>query len=136
MAGSFGFTREHWETSMKIAELVVLPAVRSAGKDDLIIADGFSCREQIAQATDRRGLHLAEVVHLALQRETGVMASNGKGRSPETSYLHQNRLERNNHRRTALFGMALLAGAGLLWFLGARNGRAGSVTRRTDVHAR
>jgi Fe-S oxidoreductase len=135
MAGSFGFTREHWETSMKIAELVVLPAVRSAGKDDLIVADGFSCREQIAQATDRRGLHLAEVVHLALQRETGVMASNGKGRSPETSYLHQNRLERNNHRRTTLFGMALLAGAGLLWFLGARNGRAGSVTRRTDVHA-
>ena len=49
---------------------MLLPAVRAATKDTLIIADGFSCREQIAQATGRRALHLAEVLEMAL-REGG-----------------------------------------------------------------
>lgn len=69
MAGSFGFEREHYEISMKVGERVLLPAVRGLPDDALIIADGFSCREQIAQATDRRALHLAEVLRMAI--ETG-----------------------------------------------------------------
>ena len=62
MAGAFGFEKDHYDISMKAGERVLLPAVRDAARDTLIIADGFSCREQIAQATDRRALHLAQVL--------------------------------------------------------------------------
>jgi Fe-S oxidoreductase len=66
MAGSFGFERgRHYQVSMAAAERGILPAVRRAPKHALVVADGFSCREQIAQGTDRRGLHLAEVLRLA-----------------------------------------------------------------------
>jgi Fe-S oxidoreductase/FAD/FMN-containing dehydrogenase len=67
MAGSFGFERDKYEISMAIGELDLLPAVRQAPADWLIIADGFSCREQIAQGTGRHALHLAEVLHMALR---------------------------------------------------------------------
>jgi Fe-S oxidoreductase/FAD/FMN-containing dehydrogenase len=68
MAGAFGFeTGDHYEVSVKAGERVLLPAVREAAHDTLIIADGFSCREQIEQRTGRRGVHLAEVLHMALQ---------------------------------------------------------------------
>ncbi len=71
MAGSFGFERgAHYEVSVAAGERGILPAVRRAPKDALVLADGFSCREQIAQGTDRRGLHLAEV--LALARRGGA----------------------------------------------------------------
>jgi hypothetical protein len=50
---------------------VLLPAVRDAKDDTLIIADGFSCREQIEQTTNRRALHLAEVLSMALDEKTG-----------------------------------------------------------------
>ena len=66
MAGSFGFERDKADVSVRIGELVLLPAVRAAANDCLVIADGYSCREQIAQCTDRRALHLAEVVQMAL----------------------------------------------------------------------
>ncbi len=56
MAGSFGFEDAHYDISMKAGELVLLPAVRAAAKDTLIIADGFSCREQIRQSTYREAL--------------------------------------------------------------------------------
>jgi FAD/FMN-containing dehydrogenase/Fe-S oxidoreductase len=69
MAGSFGFERDKYAVSMAIGELELLPAVRQAPADWLIIADGFSCREQIAQATGRQALHLAEVLHMALHPE-------------------------------------------------------------------
>jgi Fe-S oxidoreductase len=62
MAGSFGFEADHYELSMQVGELVLLPAVRRAGTDTLIVADGFSCREQIKQATGRRAIHLAEAL--------------------------------------------------------------------------
>ncbi len=57
MAGSFGFEKDHYDVSQQVGELVLLPAVRDASQDTLIIADGFSCREQIAQATDRQAVH-------------------------------------------------------------------------------
>ncbi len=67
MAGSFGFEQgEKYEVSMKAAERVMLPKVRSAAPDCLIVADGFSCREQIEQASGRRTKHLAEVIAAAL----------------------------------------------------------------------
>lgn len=65
MAGAFGFEAEHDDISVQIGEHALLPAVRDADPDALIIADGFSCREQIRQLTDRRPLHLAEVLRMA-----------------------------------------------------------------------
>jgi Fe-S oxidoreductase len=66
MAGSFGFEQEHYEIAMKCGERALLPAVRSAAEDTLIIANGFSCQEQIAQSTHRQPLHLAQVLQMAL----------------------------------------------------------------------
>ncbi|MGZ3457085.1 MAG: FAD-binding and (Fe-S)-binding domain-containing protein [Archangium sp.] len=66
MAGSFGFEAgDKYEVSQKVGERVLLPKVRQTPRDTLIIADGFSCREQIAQNTDRQALHVAQVVHMA-----------------------------------------------------------------------
>jgi Fe-S oxidoreductase len=66
LAGSFGFEREKYDVSLAIGERVLLPAVRDAAPETLIVSDGFSCREQIAQCTERRALHLAEVIAQAL----------------------------------------------------------------------
>jgi FAD/FMN-containing dehydrogenase/Fe-S oxidoreductase len=65
MAGPFGFEREKYSIAQAAGERVLLPAVRQASADTLIISDGFSCREQIFQSTGRRALHLAEAIHLA-----------------------------------------------------------------------
>lgn len=62
MAGSFGFEAHKYDLSMQIAERVMLPYVRGTSSDTLILANGFSCREQIEQATDRTTLHLAELM--------------------------------------------------------------------------
>ena len=70
MAGSFGFEHDKYEVSTAIGELELLPAVRNAPADWLIIADGFSCREQIAQGTRRHALHLAEVLQMALHPQS------------------------------------------------------------------
>jgi Fe-S oxidoreductase/FAD/FMN-containing dehydrogenase len=67
MAGAFGFEKgERYDVSIACGERVLLPAVRQAAEDTLIVADGFSCREQIAQTTDRRAIHIADVIKLAL----------------------------------------------------------------------
>ncbi|HEX6607419.1 MAG TPA: FAD-linked oxidase C-terminal domain-containing protein, partial [Chloroflexia bacterium] len=71
MAGAFGFERDHYDVSLRVGERVLLPAVRAAAPDTLIITDGFSCREQIAQTTDRRALHLAQVMQIALHDGPG-----------------------------------------------------------------
>ena len=71
MAGSFGFEAgEHYDVSMKVGEQVLLPAVREAPEDVWIVTNGFSCREQIAQATGRQALHFAQVLRMALQGNT------------------------------------------------------------------
>jgi Fe-S oxidoreductase len=62
MAGPFGFEAGKIEVSKAIANLGLLPAVRSADAKTIIVADGFSCREQIAQLSDREGMHFAEVL--------------------------------------------------------------------------
>jgi FAD/FMN-containing dehydrogenase/Fe-S oxidoreductase len=77
MAGSFGFEKEKYKISVAIGELELLPAVRQAPADWLIIANGFSCREQIAQGTSRRSLHLAEVLQMALHRDSTSSHSQG-----------------------------------------------------------
>jgi Fe-S oxidoreductase len=66
MAGPFGFDADKYDVSMAIGERVLLPAVRRASPEALIVSDGFSCREQIAHATSRRALHLADLLASAL----------------------------------------------------------------------
>jgi FAD/FMN-containing dehydrogenase/Fe-S oxidoreductase len=69
MAGSFGFESHHYDISRSIGDLVLFPAVRRAAPDTLIITDGFSCKEQIEQCTQRQTLHLAEVIRMAMQQK-------------------------------------------------------------------
>jgi len=65
MAGSFGFEAAHYDISLRVGERTLLPAVRGTADTEIVLADGFSCREQIAQTTDRHALHLAQVLRLA-----------------------------------------------------------------------
>jgi FAD/FMN-containing dehydrogenase/Fe-S oxidoreductase len=69
MAGSFGFNPEHVEISKAVGELVLLPAIRSADQDTIILTNGFSCREQIEQETGRKVKHLAELLQMAHQAQ-------------------------------------------------------------------
>jgi len=62
LAGNFGFERGHYAVSQAVGERVLLPAVRAASPETVLLADGFSCRTQIAHATGRRALHLAEML--------------------------------------------------------------------------
>lgn len=66
MAGSFGYEKEHYELSMKVGELVLLPAVRAAGNKDWVVAPGTSCRHQIKDGTGKTALHPVEAMWDAL----------------------------------------------------------------------
>jgi Fe-S oxidoreductase len=62
LAGNWGVERGHHDVSVTIAEQQLLPAVRSAGPDAVVLADGFSCRTQLDQLAGRQGQHLAELL--------------------------------------------------------------------------
>ena len=66
MAGSFGYEAGHYDVSMKMAEASLLPKVRAAAADTLIVADGTSCRHQIHDGAQRDALHVARVLERAL----------------------------------------------------------------------
>jgi Fe-S oxidoreductase len=70
MAGPFGFERDKYAIAQAVGERVLLPAVRSAAPETIIVADGFSCREQIRQSTGRTAMHLADVLHSASRNES------------------------------------------------------------------
>lgn len=82
MAGSFGFEQHKYALSQTIGERVLLPAVRNTGADTLLIADGFSCREQVRQATGRMPLHLAQVLQRAIHE--GSAAPHAARRAHQT----------------------------------------------------
>ena len=114
MAGSFGFEDDKYDISIVIGELELLPAVRQAPADWLIIADGFSCREQIAQCTPRRALHLAEVLQMALHGERAPQVLP----YPESARTRQREAEVLQSMKRAGLGLAALAAGGaLLWEL-------------------
>jgi Fe-S oxidoreductase len=83
MAGSFGYEAEHYDVSQAMAELTLLPAVRGADDDTLIVADGTSCRHQIADGlrgsggapAHRAAIHVAEALARALPPGAGARAS-------------------------------------------------------------
>src|SRR2546423_3672617 len=120
MAGSLGFEKAHYDVSIKCGERVLLPAVRNAAKDTLIITDGFSCREQIAQTTDRQALHLAQVIQMALHEDT-----NGLARTPaEVEDIPQSAQQSASKVGVALvMSTAMLIGGGLIWLLKKRRAR-------------
>jgi Fe-S oxidoreductase len=115
MAGSFGFEKDHYEVSIASGERVLLPAVREADQGALIIADGFSCREQIAQTTERRALHLAEVIQLALHQEAQA--------TPASANLHcagRVSLVPSNMGMAVVGGIGLACLSALLWRRGKK----------------
>ncbi len=121
MAGSFGFEKDHYDVSIKCGERVLLPAVRNADKDTLIITDGFSCREQIAQTTDRQGLHLAQIIQMALHEDRTGWA----GAYPEAEYIPQSAQQSPPKLGVAL-GMSagiMLIGSAVMWLLSKRKAR-------------
>jgi FAD/FMN-containing dehydrogenase/Fe-S oxidoreductase len=67
MAGSFGYEAEHFGMSMKMAEHSLLPAVRKAGPDTIVVADGTSCRHQIHDGARKKALHVARVLQMSLE---------------------------------------------------------------------
>ena len=71
MAGPFGFEEDKYEISQTLGNRVLLPAVRNAAPNTLIVTDGFSCSEQITQNTDARPLHVAEVLAQGTARAYG-----------------------------------------------------------------
>jgi FAD/FMN-containing dehydrogenase/Fe-S oxidoreductase len=114
MAGSFGFEHDKYDISAAIGELELLPAVRKAPPDWLIIADGFSCREQIAQGTNRHALHVAEVLQMALDPPS-ITADP----YPESARVREQEAEvRSSMKRAGLGLGALAAGSLLLWQFG------------------
>ena len=118
MAGSFGLERDKCDVSIAVGELELMPAVRKAPADWLIIADGFSCREQIAQGSPRRALHLAEVLQMALP--------NGNTRQESSPYPESTRSRKcaaevsQSMKRAGLGLAAIAAGGALLWELSRR----------------
>ncbi|WP_202796825.1 FAD-binding and (Fe-S)-binding domain-containing protein [Pedosphaera parvula] len=102
MAGAFGFERgDHYDVSIKCGERSLLPAVRHSSEDTLIIADGFSCHEQIVQRSNRKPLHIAQVLQMAIHEGeikpvepaqsmalVKIPPSDGQHEEKEHGYLH------------------------------------------------
>jgi FAD/FMN-containing dehydrogenase/Fe-S oxidoreductase len=126
MAGAFGFDKEKYEVSKAIGELELLPAVRQAPTDWLIVADGFSCREQIAQETDRHALHLAEVIQMALRESTEtpegfLLFDPAPLHYPEDAWVRPHRAAiEKSMKRTGLALAGVAAGAALLLAIAKR----------------
>jgi FAD/FMN-containing dehydrogenase/Fe-S oxidoreductase len=118
MAGSFGFEDHNYDTSIAIGELELLPAVRCAPPDWFVIANGFSCREQIAQETDREALHLAEVLQMAIREGA---AEEGES-YPERHVVRERKTAiRDSMRKTSLIMVGVVAGAALAAQLARRH---------------
>jgi len=77
MAGSFGYEAAHQEVSTAMAEASLLPAVRAAAADALIVADGTSCRHQIHDGAQRQALHVARVLEMALPEAGAARSASG-----------------------------------------------------------
>jgi Fe-S oxidoreductase len=121
MAGAFGYEAgEKYAVSVAVGERVLLPAVRDAGPDTLILADGFSCHGQISQCTDREPLHLAEVIAMALDLNAPAGSARWGSRRGEANR------RRNRVGSLAGIGAGLLAGGLLTRLAGSLTSSAGS----------
>ncbi|HVX27283.1 MAG TPA: FAD-binding and (Fe-S)-binding domain-containing protein [Parafilimonas sp.] len=106
MAGGFGYEKgEHYKVSIGAGERVLLPAVRKAADTTLIIADGFSCREQIEQETDRKALHLAQVLQMGLRENNPSKYLP----LPEKKYVDGMKLKDPNKKRKMMIAAGIAA---------------------------
>ena len=113
MAGSFGYEADKFELSMKVGERRLLPRVREADRETLVVTDGFSCHGQIAAGAGREALHVAQVLQMALRQQWP---------EPRASRIATRRLRvRRALRISALAGIGALS---LLWLV--RSGSRGA----------
>jgi Fe-S oxidoreductase len=118
MAGPFGFEADKFEVSKAIARDGLMPAVESASPMTMIVADGFSCREQIQQQTHRKALHLAQVIQLALRSgPTGPAPGRPEDHLPDTACSTR---APSPNRTAALVALGALAGAALFQWMTRR----------------
>jgi Fe-S oxidoreductase len=117
MAGSFGYEKDKYQVSIACGERSLLPEVRQAPVSTIIVADGFSCKEQIAQETNRHALHLAEVLKLGL---------NGEAKHPSVVYPEdyfvqpRKRAQNRSMARAAFISGLALSVLGLTWLQSRR----------------
>jgi hypothetical protein len=104
---------------MQVGEHALLPAVRQAPSEALIVADGFSCRCQIEHGTDRRALHLAEVLQMALRQEDRTTPRP----YPEVGHVQPRPAVLSKPAAVALLAGGLLAVGGLGWLAWRRLAR-------------
>ncbi|HEY1677235.1 MAG TPA: FAD-binding and (Fe-S)-binding domain-containing protein [Candidatus Sulfotelmatobacter sp.] len=110
MAGAFGYEQDKYPVSVACGERVLLPEVRKAPVSTIIVADGFSCKEQIAQETNRHALHLAEVLKL------GLVDEGSPEMYPEDYFVKPRAVEqRKSMARAAVMGGLALSVLGLAW---------------------
>lgn len=110
LAGSFGYERAHHDVATACAERKLAPAVRSAPGDQLVISDGFSCRTQIAHHTDRRALHTAEVLQMAIQQgPLGPLAGRPEDGYGDVKLVVPARRRRRNAALAAIAVMGVIA---------------------------
>jgi FAD/FMN-containing dehydrogenase/Fe-S oxidoreductase len=114
LAGSWGFEAGHHDISMQCGEQALLPAVRETPRETLIIADGFSCKTQIADGTGRRALHVAEVIYLARTRGRADITSGTQHAAQPT---RPRRAGAQRRRRIAAVGTVALAVAAAAYAL-------------------
>src|SRR5437763_16553088 len=111
MAGSFGFEKDKYAVSVACGERALLPEVRNTGLSTIVMADGFSCKEQISQQTNRHALHLAEVL------EIGLRPANRTTIYPERNFVEPREAvqKRSINRAGMVLGALALTLAGLAW---------------------
>lgn len=117
MAGSFGFESDKYDVSVAAGERVLLPAVRRATPETIIIADGFSCKEQIGQLSDRRALHTAEVLALAMENPDGQAKE-----FPEQQFIAPRiKAQKRSMLKAALITAGAIAGVSALAAIGGNH---------------
>ena len=111
MAGSFGFEKDKYDVSVACGERALLPEVRNTGLSTIVMADGFSCKEQISQQTNRHALHLAEVLEMGLRQAKRTTIY------PERTFVENREAaqKRSIKRAGMLLSALALTVAGLAW---------------------
>lgn len=117
MAGAFGYEKDKYQVSVACGERSLLPEVRKAPVSTIIVADGFSCKEQIAQETNRQALHLAEVLRLGLDGQEG----SAPAMYPENRFVQRRQAaQKKSMARAAVIGLVTLTALGLVWLKSKR----------------
>jgi FAD/FMN-containing dehydrogenase/Fe-S oxidoreductase len=116
MAGSFGFEKgEKYDVSVKCGERALLPKVRSAADETLIIADGFSCREQISQLSERQPMHTAELLEKALREGTAPKRQPRRKATPRvTKHPTKHFAETHTNHSSSKLKLAAMGAVGIL----------------------